>query len=238
MPASGQANMLTLFKEKFQEVAKAITPLIVIVCILQWTLVKAPAALFLQFLIGSFMTTVGMMLFLMGTDTGILPMGRTIGAELPKKGSLLLIMAVAFSFGFATTIAEPDVLVFSRQVDVIAQGTISGNTVLYVIAVGVGISVAIAMLRVVFGIRMAYLLTAAYAIILILSFFIPAEFVPLAYDSGSVTTGALTAPVVIALALGLSSVLAGRATVSDGFGLLGFASIGPIIAVMILGILG
>lgn len=237
MPASGQGNMLPLFKEKFLEVAKAITPLIVIVCILQWTLVKAPTALFIQFLIGSFMTTVGMMLFLMGIDTGILPMGRTIGAELPKKGSLLLIMTVAFSFGFATTVAEPDVLVLSKQVDLIAQGAISGNAVLYVIAVGVGISVAIGMLRIVFGIRMAYLLTAAYAIILILSFFTPAEFVPLAYDAGSVTTGALTAPVVIALALGLSSVLAGRSTVSDGFGLLGFASIGPIIAVMILGIL-
>jgi len=199
--------------------------------------VKAPTALFIQFLIGSFMTTVGMMLFLMGIDTGILPMGRTIGAELPKKGSLLLIMAVAFAFGFATTVAEPDVLVLSKQVDLIAQGAISGNSVLYVIAFGVGISVAMGMLRIVFGIRMAYLLTAAYTMILILSFFAPAEFVPLAYDSGSVTTGALTAPVVIALALGLSSVLAGRSAVSDGFGLLGFASIGPIIAVMILGLL-
>ena len=229
--------MLPLFKEKFLEVSKAITPLIVIVCILQWTLVKAPIGLFLQFLIGSLMTAVGMMLFLMGIDLGILPMGRTIGAELPKRGSLLLIMVIAFSFGFSTTIAEPDVLVLSKQVDLIAQGSISGSTFLYVIAVGVGISIAIAMLRIVFGIRMAYLLTAAYSIVLILSFFTPAEFVPLAYDAGSVTTGALTAPMVIALALGLSSVLAGRSTVSDGFGLLGFASIGPIIAVMILGML-
>jgi len=147
-------------------------------------------------------------------------MGSAIGAELPKKGSLLLIMAVAFSFGFATTVAEPDVLVLSKQVDVITQGAIPGSPVLYVIALGVGISVAIAMLRVVFRIRMAYLLTAAYSIVVILSFFTPAEFVPLAYDSGSVTTGALTAPVVIALSLGLSSVLAGRSAVSDGFGLL------------------
>lgn len=230
-------TMLPLFKEKFLEVAMAIAPLIVIVCILQWTLVQAPTALFIQFLIGSLMTTVGMMLFLMGIDTGILPMGRNIGAELPKRGSLLLIVVVAFSFGFATTIAEPDVLVLSKQIDLIARGVIAGSTVLYVIAIGVGISVAVAMLRVVFGIRMVYLLTVTYAIVLVLSFFTPAEFVPLAYDSGSVTTGALTAPVVIALSLGLSSVLAGRSTVSDGFGLLGFASIGPIIAVMLLGIL-
>jgi len=113
-------------------------------------------------------------------------------------------------------------------------GTISGNTVLYVTAIGLDY-VAMAMLRIVYRIRMACLLAASYLIFLILSFFTPAEFVPLAYDAGSVTTGALTAPVVIALALGLSSVLAGRSAVSDGFGLPGFASIGPIIAVMIMG---
>jgi len=229
--------MLSLFKEKFLEVFKAFAPLIVIVCILQWTFVKAPTALFLQFLIGALLAAVGMMVFFMGIDMGILPMGNTIGAELPKQGSLSLIMTVAFSFGFATPLAEPDVLVLSKQVDAITQGAISGNTVWYVISVGAGIFVAIAMLRVVFGIRMAYLRPASYATVLILSFFVPAEFVSLAYDSGSVTTGALTAPVVIALALGLSSVLAGRSTVADGFGLLGFASIGPIIAVMILGML-
>jgi hypothetical protein len=144
---------------------------------------------------------------------------------------------VAFSFGFATTIAEPDVLVLSKQVEGISGGVIPRNTLLYVMAIGVGIYAAIAMLRIVFGVRMAYLLTVNYSIVILLSFFTPAEFVPLSYDSGSVTTGALTAPVVISLALGLSSALAGRSAVSDGFGLLGFASIGPIIAVMIMGIL-
>jgi hypothetical protein len=229
--------MLQLLKEKFLEVIKAFAPLIIVICGLQFTLVKAPTALFLQFLIGSLMVIGGMVLFFIGIDLGILPMGRFIGAELPQRGSLLLIIGVAFSFGFATTVAEPDVLVLSRQVDAISRGAISGNTVLYVTAVGVGIYVAMAMLRIVYGIRMAYLLAASYSIVILLSFLTPAEFVPLAYDSGSVTTGALTAPVVIALALGLSSVLAGRSAVSDGFGLLGFASIGPIIAIMIMGIL-
>ena len=228
---------MQLLKEKLLEVIKAFAPLIIVVCALQFTLVKAPIALFLQFLIGSLMAIGGMVLFFMGIDVGILPMGRSIGAELPQRGSLLLIIGVAFSFGFATTVAEPDVLVLSRQVDAISRGAIPGDTVLYVTAIGVGIYVAIAMMRVVFGVRMAYLLAASYSMVILLSFFTPAEFVPLAYDSGSATTGALTAPVVIALALGLSSVLAGRSAVSDGFGVLGFASIGPIIAVMIMGIL-
>ncbi len=227
--------MLQLFGEKLLEVVKAFAPLIIVVCVLQFALVEAPTALFLQFLIGSLLAIGGMMLFFVGIDVGILPMGRFIGAELPRRGSLLLIAGVAFAFGIATTIAEPDVLVLSNQVDAISRGAIPRNTILYVTAIGVGIYVAIAMLRIVYGVRMAYLLTASYSIVILLSFFTPAEFVPLAYDAGSVTTGALTAPVVIALALGLSSVLAARSAVSDGFGLLGFASIGPIIAIMIMG---
>jgi hypothetical protein len=229
--------MQQLLKEKFLEVIKAIAPLIFVVCVLQFTLVKAPTALFLQFIIGSMMVIGGMMLFFIGIDIGILPMGRVIGSELPQKTSLKVILIVAFSLGFATTVAEPDVLVLSKQVDALSQGAISGNAVLYVMATGLAIFVAIAMLRVVHGFRMVYLLAAAYSVVIVLSFFTPAKFIPLAYDAGSVTTGVLTAPVVIAMALGLSSVLAGRSAVSDGFGLLGFASIGPIIAVMIMGIL-
>ncbi len=229
--------MLQLFKEKFLEVVKSVVPLVIVICILQFAIVKAPTDIFLQFLIGSVMVVGGMILFFMGIDIGILPMGRFIGAELHQRGSLLLIVAMAFSFGFAATVAEPDVLVLSRQVDVVSQGAISGNYVSYVMAIGVGFFVAIAMMRVVLGFPMVYLLTACYSIVIILSFFTPEHFVPLAYDAGSVTTGALTAPLVIALALGLSSVLAGRSAVSDGFGLLGFASVGPIIAVMIMGLI-
>jgi len=229
--------MLQLFKEKFFEVVKSVVPLVIVICVLQFAIVKAPSNIFLQFLIGSAMVVGGMILFFMGIDIGILPMGRFIGAELPQRGSLLLIMAMAFSFGFAATVAEPDVLVLSRQVDAISQGAISGNYVSYVMAIGVGFFVALAMMRVVLGFSMVYLLTACYSIVIILSFFTPKHFVPLAYDAGSVTTGALTAPLVIALALGLSSVLAGRSAVSDGFGLLGFASVGPIIAVMIMGLI-
>lgn len=229
--------MLQLLKRKLLEVLEAITPLVGVVFLLQVTVVKAPAALFIQFLAGSLMAAAGMILFFIGIDIGIIPVGRFIGAELPEKQSLPLIAAAAFMLGFATTAAEPDVLVLSAQVGEISHGAISGDVVLYMMALGVGIFVSLAMLRIVFGYSMALLLGAAYSLVLILSFFTPAELVPQAYDAGSVTTGVLTAPVVIALALGLSSVLAGMSPVSDGFGLLGLASIGPIIAIMITGIL-
>lgn len=229
--------MLTELKKQLVEVIETVAPLIGVVCLLQVTLVHAPLGLFIQFLAGSVLVIVGMILLFIGIDLGVLPMGRFIGAELPRRGSVKLIVAVGFAMGFATTIAEPDVLVLARQVDSFSQGSIDGTLVLYVIASGVGLCVAIAMARIIYGISMRLLLTILLGAVIVLSFVAPAEFVPLAYDSGSVTTGLLTAPVVIALAIGLSSVLAGRSEVSDGFGLLGIASIGPIIAIMIMGLI-
>jgi hypothetical protein len=229
--------MLNLLKNKFFEVFKSIAPLIILVCILQFTLVKAPGEMFIQFAVGSILIIAGLVLFFIGIDIGMLPMGRFIGAELPLKGSLLLILAVSFAIGFATTVAEPDVLVLAKQMDVISRGGISRDSVLYSVGIGVGLFVAVAMLRIVLGFRLVYLLTFAYLAIIGLSFFAPSSFIPFAYDAGSVTTGALTAPVVIALALGMSSVLAGRAKLSDGFGLLGLASIGPIIVILLMGLI-
>ena len=225
--------MLSVLKERFVEVARAVAPLIATVCILQVVVVHAPAADVLRFLAGSVLAVLGMMLLFIGIDIGILPMGRFIGAELPRKGSLVLILFVAFALGFATTVAEPDVLVLAWQVEDASHADVSARSLIYIIAVGVGTFAAIALLRVVRGFSMTTLLTVAYGLMLVLSFLTPPDLVPLAYDAGSVTTGVLTAPVILALAIGLSSVLAGRSAVSDGFGLLGFASIGAMIAVMV-----
>jgi Protein of unknown function (DUF1538) len=229
--------MLQLLREKLIEVLQAVGPLAGLVCLLLVALVDAPAALIGQFVAGTALVVAGMVLLFAGLDLGILPMGRFVGAELPKRGSVALIVAVAFAIGFATTIAEPDVLVLASQVDRASEGAVAEHTVLYVIALGLAIFVALAMARVIYGFSMASLLSVAYAAMLVLSCFAPAQFVALAFDSGSVTTGVLTAPVVIAMAIGVSSVLAGRSPVSDGFGLLGFASVGPIIAVLLMGML-
>lgn len=229
--------MWSLLRDKLLEVLKAIAPLVGVVCALQVTIVQAPTELFLQFLVGSVLAIVGMLLIFTGVDLGILPMGRFIGAELPKKGSLALIIAVAFALGFATTVAEPDVLVLAGQVDSVSNGAMSGQVVLYVIATGLATLTAVAMARIVFGWSMKHMLTGAYSVMLLLALFTPPEYIALSFDAGSVTTGVLSAPAVIALAIGLSSVLAGRSAISDGFGLLGFASIGPIIAILLMGML-
>ena len=229
--------MLTLLRTRLPEAAKAVAPLVAVVCVLQLLFVQAPAALFAQFLAGSLLAVLGMLLLFAGIDVGVLPMGRFIGAELPRKGSMALILGVAFAMGFATTVAEPDVLVLATQVETASEGTLRSQRLVYVIAAGVGLFTALGLLRVVKGWSMAAIVAGVYVSMILLSFVAPGWIVPLAYDAGSVTTGVLTAPVVLALAMGLASVIAARSTLDDGFGLLGLASAGPIIVVLLMGML-
>jgi hypothetical protein len=224
--------MFGLLKEKLVEVIKTVTPLVTAVCILQLTIVGAPTELFVQFLIGSVMAAVGMLLFFAGVDLGILPMGRFIGAYMPTRQSVTLLLTVAFALGFATTFAEPDVLVLASQVEAISGGEVDRRALMYAISGGVGLFVAIGLLRIVAGFPMTHLLTITYGVIVALTLFAATDAIPLAYDAGSVTTGALTTPVVLALAIGLSSVLANRSAAADGFGLLGLASAGPIVVLL------
>lgn len=229
--------MLSYLKNKALEVLKAMLPLVAVIIIMQFTLLKLPLADFWQFFAGVVMAICGMILFLVGLEIGILPMGQAIGAELPKRRSFPLLIIVAFLIGFVATIAEPDVIVLTGQIASVTDGEIGANVLTYIIGIGIAFFVAMAMLRIVFGFRMAYLMAASYLVIIILSLFTPAEFVPVAFDAGGVTTGPMTVPIILALGLGFSSALAGRSALSDGFGLIGLASVGPIIAIMIMGII-
>jgi hypothetical protein len=229
--------MLALLRQQLSEVLRAMAPLVALACLLQVTIVHAPVELFVRFLIGSALAGVGMLLLFAGVEMGVLPMGRYIGAELPKKRSLKLILAIAFTMGFATTLAEPDLLVLSSQVEVASQGALKAQPLALVIAAGVGVFTALALLRVVFGFSLRWLLAICYGLMLLLTYVAPETYTALAYDAGSVTTGVLTTPVVLAVAFGLSSVLAGRSAISDGFGLLGLASTGAVIAVLLVGAL-
>jgi hypothetical protein len=228
--------VLTFLRARLPETVKAMAPLVGVICVLQFTVVQAPAAQFIQFLAGSVLSLVGMLLLFAGVEIGILPMGRFIGADLPRqRGSIALMAAVALAMGFTTTVAEPDVLILAQQVAAVAPGAPSGPALVYLVAAGVGLFAAVALLRIVHGISLQVVLALVYCVMLALSFLAPASFVSLAYDAGSVTTGVLTAPALLALSLGVSSVLAGRSAASDGFGLLGLASVGPILAVLLLG---
>ncbi|MBM3120481.1 MAG: DUF1538 domain-containing protein [Chloroflexi bacterium] len=219
------------------EVIQAVLPITLTVVVLQLFIIRMPANLVFQLLIGAGMAIVGMVFFLLGVKIGLLPMGEAIGAELPKRGSLLYVIAIVFLVGFAVTVAEPDVIVLTNQIDVVSQGSISGSLLIYVIAIGIGFFVAMAIVRIIFGFPITYLLAAGYVTVLVLSFFTPANFVPVAFDAGGVTTGPMAVPIILALGIGFSSVLAGKSALSDGFGLIGLASIGPVIGVMLMGVI-
>lgn len=229
--------MLELLKAKLAETLRSVAPLIGVVCVLQLAVVGASPALFVQFLVGSLLVIAGLMLLFIGVDLGLLPMGRFIGSALSERRSIALMLAVTAALGFAVTAAEPDVIVLAGQAESASSGRFGAQSLIYLISAGVGLFMAVAMLRMVSGYSMAWQLTVVYALLLALALAAPAELAPLAFDAGSVTTGVLSGPVMMALALGVTSVLAQRSSVADSYGLLGMGSLGPIIVLLMLGLL-
>ncbi|OZU89300.1 hypothetical protein CIL03_06165 [Virgibacillus indicus] len=224
-------------KETVLEVVYSILPITIVITILQFTLIYLPAETFLQFLIGVIMVGIGLILFLLGVNIGLLPVGEMIGSALSKTKKLGLIIFFGFLLGLVVTIAEPDVRVLSTQVDTVSGGAIPKSILILSVALGVGIFVAISMVRIVFNINIVYILAIGYGLIFLLAAFTPSTFVPISFDSGGVTTGPLTVPFIMALGVGVATVIRGKTASSDGFGLVALASIGPILSVLVLGVI-
>jgi hypothetical protein len=225
------------FKEGLIEVVQAVLPITGVVILLQVFLISMPWEEFVRFLLGVLLVMSGLLLFLQGVKIGLLPMGEAIGAELPKRGSLFFLLFFAFILGYAVTMAEPDVWVLAGYVDTVSEGMVNRYILVLFVALGVAIFVTLAMLRIVLNVPIAYIFAGGYTLILILSYFTPTDFVPISFDAGGVTTGPITVPFILALGLGVTAVLGGRSSFKDGFGLIGLASIGPVLSVMILGII-
>lgn len=217
--------------KKFEESLVSILPILIIVLILAVTLVPLDFVLVVQFLMASVFLIIGMTLFTHGADTAMLPIGNHIGSYLSKTAKIWLMMIVGFFLGVVITIAEPDLMVLAEQV-------VSINTWLFiaVVGIGVGLFMMLAMLRTVLKIPLNIILAVSYGIIFILSFIIPNNFVPLSFDSGSVTTGPISVPFLMAFGLGFAAVRAQSGKQDDSsFGMVALGSAGPILAVMILG---
>lgn len=223
-------------KSTILEVMLAVLPVTVIVIILQ-TLLRLPTGLIAQFLIGTIMVSLGLILFLLGVHLGMLEIGEAAGAALPRIGKVWVLVLFGFLFGFVVTVAEPDVRVLATQADVVSGGAIPKNLLIATVAMGVGIFVSLAILRVILGIPLKYILLVTYSLVLILAALAPAEFAAVSLDAGGVTTGPMTVPFIIALGVGVASVLGGRSTSADGFGYVAMGSIGPILAVLLLGVI-
>lgn len=224
-------------KSTVMEVLYAVVPVTVFVIILQFTVIHMETATFIQFLISVAMVAIGLILFLVGVHTGLLPLGELIGSTLPKLGKVWLVLFFGFLLGFVVTVAEPDVRVLATQVDFVSEGAISKQLLIYAVSLGVAFFVALALLRIILNFSIGYVLVFGYAIVFALAAFTPKQYVPVAFDSGGVTTGPMTVPFILALGVGLTSVLRGKSASSDGFGLVALASVGPILAVLVLGVI-
>ncbi|API91971.1 DUF1538 domain-containing protein [Virgibacillus pantothenticus] len=224
-------------KETIIEVVQSILPITIVITVLQFTLIWLPTETFIQFLIGVLMVGIGLILFLLGVNIGMLPIGEMIGSALSKTKIIWLIVFFGFLLGAVVTIAEPDVRVLSTQVDQVSNGEISKTILILAVAIGVGIFVALSLMRIIFSIPITYILAGGYGMIFILAAFTPSTFVPISFDAGGVTTGPLTVPFIMALGVGVASVLRGKSASQDGFGLIALASLGPILSVLILGVI-
>jgi hypothetical protein len=229
--------MMRDFKETFLEVIQAVLPLTLAVIVIMLVFLGSNLEHLGSFLSGTILVIAGMTFFLMGVKLGMLPMGEAIGSNLPKHGSLIFIAVAAFFLSFLTTVAEPDVRVLSSMIDSVSKDSIDRNILIVSIGLGVGFFVTVSILRIIYGVQIKYLFAISYFLIILLSFFTPPEFCAISFDAGGVTTGPMTVPVIMALGIGTASVLQDRSQLSEGFGLIGFASIGPILSLMLLGVL-
>ena len=218
-------------REKLLEALQAVLPIVAIVLVLCFSIAPVSPSILLCFLLGAAMIIVGIMFFTLGAEMSMSPMGERVGAMLTKSRSVPLIIGVGFLLGFLITISEPDLQVLANQVP-----SIPNMTLILSVAAGVGLFLVVAFLRMLLGIALPKLLVVFYGLIFVLAAFVPKEFLSVAFDSGGVTTGPITVPFIMALGVGVAAIRSDRHAADDSFGLVALCSIGPILAVLILGI--
>lgn len=223
-------------------------PIILVIAFFQIVVLKQPLPQLGDVVLGAFLVVIGLSLFVQGLEMGLFPIGEAMAHALARKGSLFWLLSFAFALGFSTTIAEPTLIAVAREAANIAiQGDIIDaceesrrNYALglrLTVAFSVGVAILIGVLRILRGWPLHYLIIGGYVIVMLMTLISPKEIIGLAYDAGGVTTSTITVPLVTALGVGLSSSIKGRSPLLDGFGLIAFASLLPIIFVMGYGLI-
>ena len=241
------ASINQLFKALFNSF-KDLIPIILVVCFFElFVLQQAPDNLF-SILIGLIFIVVGLTFFVFGLEMGLFPIGESLAQALAQKGSVFWLVVFSFSLGFGTTLAEPALTAVANEAaEVAAQvGAIKASPasmadyamgLRLTVALSVGLAILLGVVRILKGWPIHYLIISGYIIVMILTSFAPENIIGIAYDSGGVTTSTITVPLVTALGVGLATVIKGRNPMLDGFGLIAFASLMPMIFVLIYGML-
>lgn len=223
---------------KLVEVLYAVLPITAIVLILNFTLVHLDMTLIVRFIIGAILIIIGLSIFLFGVDLGITPIGQSMGASIAKSNKLWIVVIAGLALGFFISIAEPDLHILAGQVDLVTSGLISKSSLVVIVSIGIGALIAVGLARIVYNFPLYKLLSILYLLIFVLAIFTSPEFLAISFDASGATTGALTVPFILALALGVSTLKKdSKASEKDSFGLVAVASTGAIISVMIMNII-
>lgn len=230
-------NTLSIIGEKFKEVSSSVVPILILVTFLHLFIVPMPTVLFIRFLFGSLFVMVGLTLFLLGVDIGIVPLGGLTGKTLAKSKSLWILIIAGLILGFFISIAEPGLLVLANQVSFVSNGSISNVSILLVVSIGLAFMFSLGFVRIFYNIPLYKILLGLYSIVFILSLFASNELFAIAFDSSGATTGILAVPFILTLSLGISRLKKdSKASEKDSFGLVAIASVGAIIGVLLLDI--
>ncbi len=221
-----------ILREKWKEALASVLPITLIVLALCFFLLPVPNDAMMAFLIGAAMLVVGMGFFTLGTDLAMTPIGEHVGAAMTRSKRLWIVLLISFLVGVVVTVSEPDLQVLAEQVP-----GVPNMALVLSVAVGVGFFLVVALLRILFRVRMAVLLLGCYAAVFALAQFIPSSFLAVAFDAGGVTTGPMTVPFILALGVGVSSIRSDKNAENDSFGLVALCSVGPILAVMLLSLI-
>lgn len=227
------------FLNKLKETVLSVVPVMAIVLVLGLTVAPLQPQVIVRFMIGGVLLILGLTAFLMGVDIGIQPIGERVGAALVGKKNLALLLIVSFFIGFLVTVAEPDIQVFGDQIHSVFN-SVNKSHLVYMIAFGVGLFIMLGLLKTVLSFPIKIVLLISYILVFILAFLTPENFRGVAFDSGGATTGPMTVPFILALGVGVSKVRSGSKKANDGsddFGLTGITSVGPIVAVLLYGII-
>ena len=217
-------------KEKIRESLSAVLPITGIVLMLSIFVIPMELGSVVMFLTGALMLIVGMGFFQLGAEMAMTPLGEGVGVQISKMKKLLTVLLTGFLMGVIITVSEPDLQVLAGQVP-----SVPNMVLIMTVAVGVGLFLALAIVRIRYKISLSMLLIVCYLALILVSAFVPKEFLAVAFDSGGVTTGPMTVPFIMAMGVGLASVRSDKNAANDSFGLVALSSVGPILAVLILG---
>lgn len=228
------------------EAARDLLPIVAVIAFFQVVVIREPFPNLTEILVGTALVVLGLAFFVRGLEMGLFPLGEAMAQAFAKKGSVMWMLGFAFALGFGTTVAEPALIAVAAEAAKTAAegGLIAANTeslkdyaygLRMTVALSVGVAIVIGVVRIIKGWPIQWIIIAGYLCIVVLTFFAPPEIVGIAYDSGGVTTSTITVPLVTALGVGLATSIRGRNPMTDGFGLIAFASLTPMMFVMVYG---